>query len=152
MDRAQPALSPNPPGDRGLSPPGAVPRLTRRRFLALAVPAAVAACRGATEGASARMERTRVVVVGAGLAGLAAAYELARAGVEVRVLEARERPGGRVHTLRAPFDDGLYAEAGAVFVPGHHATTLRYLREFGLPLQPAADGGRGEGGRLFVRG
>jgi monoamine oxidase len=98
------------------------------------------------------MERTPVVVIGAGLAGLAAADELARAGVEVRVLEARARPGGRVHTLRAPFDDGLYAEAGAVFVPGHHATTLRYLRELGLALQPAADGGRGEGGRLFVRG
>ena len=128
------------------------PPLTRRQFLALAVPAAVAACAGTDPGAGARMERTRVVVIGAGLAGLAAAYELARTGVEVRVLEARARPGGRVHTLRAPFDDGLYAEAGAVFVPGHHATTLRYLREFGLPLQAATAGERGQGGRLFVRG
>src|SRR5439155_1343505 len=41
----------------------------------------------------------RVIVVGAGLAGLAAAQELTRAGVEVAVLEARDRPGGRVHTL-----------------------------------------------------
>src|SRR5438128_11069829 len=52
----------------------------------------------------------RVIVVGAGLAGLAAAHELTRAGVEVTVLEARDRPGGRVHTLREPFSDGLYAE------------------------------------------
>jgi monoamine oxidase len=126
--------------------------LTRRQFLALAVPAAAAACGGTGRGGRERTERTRVVVVGAGLAGLAAAYELSRAGVEVRVLEARARPGGRVHTLRASFDDGLYAEAGAVFVPAHHATTLRFVREFGLTLQPAADGGRGHGGRLFVRG
>ncbi len=53
----------------------------------------------------------RVVVIGAGLAGLAAGYELMKAGHDVIVLEARNRPGGRVYTLRN-FADGLYAEAG----------------------------------------
>src|SRR5215218_5686877 len=56
--------------------------------------------------------RRRVLVVGAGLAGLAAAYELTQAGHEVTVLEARSRAGGRVQTLREPFADGLYVEAG----------------------------------------
>src|SRR5690349_13458497 len=56
----------------------------------------------------------KVIVIGAGLAGLAAAYELNKRGHEVTVLEAQSRPGGRVHTLREPFADGLYAEAGAM--------------------------------------
>jgi monoamine oxidase len=80
-----------------------------------------------------------VLVVGAGLAGLAAARELERSGHEVLVLEARARPGGRVLTLREPFDDGLYAEAGAVFVPAHHHHTIAFAREHGVPLVPAFD-------------
>jgi len=152
VDHGPPALTIGPrPADRS-PPPGDAPALTRRQFLALSVPAAVAACGGTSRSGGARAERARVVVIGAGLAGLAAAHELARTGVEVCVLEARARPGGRVHTLRAPFDDGLYAEAGAVFVPTHHATTLRYLRELGVGLQPAAEGGRGQGERVFIRG
>jgi monoamine oxidase len=136
-------------GPAALSP-GASPPITRREFLAAAVPAALAAC-GGPGGGRARTERARVVVIGAGLAGLAAAHELSRAGVEAAVLEARERPGGRVRTLREPFDDGLYAEAGAVFVPGNHARTLEYARELGVALQPV-EHGRGQGTRLFVRG
>jgi monoamine oxidase len=76
----------------------------------------------------------RVVVVGAGLAGLAAAYELTRAGHDVTVLEAQARPGGRVQTLREPFSDGLYAEAGAMNVFDTHDWTLKYVKLFGLTL------------------
>ncbi|MCK5484293.1 MAG: FAD-dependent oxidoreductase [Gemmatimonadetes bacterium] len=65
-----------------------------------------------------RGEPRKVIIVGAGLAGLAAAYELTEAGDDVTVLEARDRAGGRVHTLREPFADGLYAEAGAMFAGG----------------------------------
>lgn len=148
-DGAAPAAAESTEGASGRS---AAPRLTRREFLALALPAALSACGAPASAGGQRTERTGVVVIGAGLAGLAAADALARAGVEVRVLEARGRPGGRVHTLRAPFDDGLYAEAGAVFVPGDHATTLRYVRELGLPLQDAVAGGRGQGERFFVGG
>jgi monoamine oxidase len=80
--------------------------------------------------------RGKVIVVGAGLAGLSAAYELDRAGYEVIVLEARARPGGRVYTMREPFADGLYAEAGAARIQDTHEFTLRYVKQFGLTLDP----------------
>jgi monoamine oxidase len=86
------------------------------------------------------LERTstpkKVIIIGAGLAGLSAAYELTQAGHDVTVLEARTRPGGRVHTLRDPFADGLYAEAGATRIPSHHHFTLKYVKLFGLTLDP----------------
>lgn len=77
-----------------------------------------------------------VIIIGAGLSGLCAAYELTEAGHRVTVLEGRMRPGGRVRTLRAPFADGLYAEAGAARIPDNHAWTLAYVGLFGLPLTP----------------
>ncbi len=76
----------------------------------------------------------KVIIVGAGLAGLSAAYELTRAGHDVTVLEAQTRAGGRVFTLRAPFSDGLYAEAGAMYIPETHQLTLHYAKEFNLTL------------------
>jgi monoamine oxidase len=89
--------------------------------------------------------RADVVVVGGGLAGLAAGVTLARRGVDVALLEARSRVGGRVLTLRAPFAAGLFAEAGPEFIsPGHQA--LRgWLRAYGVPVGP-----RRFGPRLFA--
>ena len=88
----------------------------------------------------ARLERRstpkRVIIVGAGLAGLSAAYELMQAGHDVTVLEARTRPGGRVFTLRDPFPEGLHAEAGATRVPDNHHFTIKYAELFGLTLDP----------------
>ncbi len=86
------------------------------------------------------LERTgppkKVIVVGAGLAGLSAAYELTQAGHDVTILEAQMRPGGRVLTLRQPFSDGLYAEAGAARFPDTHDFTLKYVKLFNLTLDP----------------
>jgi monoamine oxidase len=56
----------------------------------------------------------KVIIVGAGIAGLTSAFKLMQAGHDVTLLEARMRVGGRVHTLRGPFSEGLYAEAGAI--------------------------------------
>jgi monoamine oxidase len=78
----------------------------------------------------------RVIVVGAGLAGLSAAYELSQAGHHVIILEARTRPGGRVFTMREPFADGLYAEAGAMQVFDSHQWTMKYIKLFGLDIDP----------------
>jgi monoamine oxidase len=76
----------------------------------------------------------KVIVVGAGLAGLSAAYELAQMGHDVTILEARMRPGGRVYTLREPFPDGLYAEAGGMFVNDSYVHLMRYAEKFELSL------------------
>jgi len=65
-----------------------------------------------------------------------AAYELTQAGHDVTILEAQLRPGGRVLTLREPFSDGLYAEAGAARIPDNHDLTLHYVKHFGLTLVP----------------
>jgi monoamine oxidase len=78
----------------------------------------------------------KVIILGAGLAGLSAAYELTQAGHDVTMVEARTRPGGRVYTLREPFADGLYADAGATRFPDSHNFTLEYVRLFGLNVDP----------------
>jgi monoamine oxidase len=77
----------------------------------------------------------RVIIIGAGMAGLVAAYELARAGHDPLILEAQNRVGGRVYTLRT-FAPGLYAEAGAMRIPRVHDLTLGYVEHFALPLRP----------------
>jgi monoamine oxidase len=78
----------------------------------------------------------RVVIVGAGMAGLVAGYELMQAGHDVTLLEARGRVGGRVQTIRAPFEEGLHAEAGAMRIPSAHRLTMGYTNKFGLKLMP----------------
>ncbi|MEO7119179.1 MAG: flavin monoamine oxidase family protein [Candidatus Limnocylindrales bacterium] len=77
----------------------------------------------------------RVVVIGAGLAGLVAAHELKKQGHQVLLLEAQNRVGGRIYTLRG-FAPGLYAEAGGMRIPRVHDLTLKYCEQFDLPLRP----------------
>ena len=81
-------------------------------------------------------DQVDVIVVGAGLSGLVAAYELVRAGYDVRVLEASNKAGGRAQTLRAPFDSGLIAEAGPARIPPDHDLTLGYIDHFGIETSP----------------
>ena len=100
-----------------------------------------------------------VVVLGAGIAGLVAAYELQQAGYRVTVLEARDRVGGRVWTVRggdriaqsgradqrAEFDRDLYFNAGAARIPSSHRVILGYARRFGVKLEPFVNVNRSAG-------
>jgi monoamine oxidase len=91
-----------------------------------------------------------VAILGAGVAGLCAAYELDRAGFDCVVLEGSRRIGGRSVTLRrgdsfreiggplqtCEFDDGLWLNAGPGRIPHHHVRVIDYCREFSVALQP----------------
>ena len=91
-----------------------------------------------------------VLILGAGLAGMTAAYELRRAGYKVRVLEYNARPGGRNWSIRrgdvytelggatqtCAFDEGLYLNPGPWRIPYHHHAVLDYCRRFGVALEP----------------
>ncbi len=93
---------------------------------------------------------TSVLVLGAGLAGMLAAYELRRAGYSVRVLEFQNRSGGRNISLRGgdtltelggatqtvQFAPGNYINPGPWRIPYHHQALLHYCRAFGVALEP----------------
>ena len=79
--------------------------------------------------------RAKVIVVGAGPAGLCTAYELKRAGMEVVLLEASQRVGGRVKTIFEPFTPKLHGEGGAMRLPQNHLLVRTYLAMFGLTDQ-----------------
>ncbi|BBZ48184.1 flavin monoamine oxidase family protein [Mycobacterium parmense] len=74
----------------------------------------------------------RVVVVGAGLAGLTAAVELAAAGADVTVLEARDRVGGRMHGI--PVSANTFADGGAAYLGVRHTELLAMMAEYGLAV------------------
>ena len=73
-----------------------------------------------------------VVIVGAGLAGLSAARKLEESGARITILEARDRVGGRVHTVRNIFEHGQHAEAGADLIEGEQTLVLQLASSLGL--------------------
>jgi monoamine oxidase len=76
----------------------------------------------------------RIVVVGAGLAGLACAYRLNRSGIVATVYEANTRLGGRCWTRRGDFDQGQIAEHGGELIDQGHKAIRHLAHELGLPL------------------
>ena len=79
------------------------------------------------------MKKTDVIIIGAGAAGLMAAYTLVKAGKTVTILEARNRLGGRIHTISNP-NFSTYVELGAEFIHGDLPVTLHLLQEAGIGL------------------
>ena len=138
--------------------------LNRRRFLQFlgavggtgamlgamdALEMGIASAQDAPPSLSGQSNGKRVVILGAGLAGMTAAYELGKLGYETPILEARDFAGGRCQTARAGFslteadgdtqtcgfDDGLYINHGAWRIPYNHRSTLHYTKEFSVPLE-----------------
>ncbi|NHC34112.1 flavin monoamine oxidase family protein [Scytonema millei] len=89
-----------------------------------------------------------IIILGAGLGGMTCAYELSKVGYQCKILEARERSGGRCWTVRTGdkftdtlgqtqtirFDRGLYFNPGPARIPYHHVT-IDYCKELGVPLE-----------------
>ena len=88
-----------------------------------------------------RLTGTTVIVVGAGLAGLSAATQLMKDGARVTVVEARDRVGGRVLTIRDAFTGGQHAEAGGDFIDRDQEEITRLVAEYGLTVRPILRGG-----------
>ncbi|WP_405064225.1 FAD-dependent oxidoreductase [Kribbella sp. NBC_01505] len=126
----------------------AIDRRTLLKVAGLQAAAAVPLAGMAAGAAQAGAPRKRVVVLGAGLAGLSSAYTLMKSGYDVTVLEATERPGGRVLTVRDGFHKGGHAEMGATRIFETHEYTNRYVQHFGLELAPYDAGQRA----FFVEG
>jgi monoamine oxidase len=94
-------------------------------------------------------EGRRVIILGAGVAGMTAAYELDGLGYDCEIIEARDFAGGRVQTARqgfelteaggerqvCQFDEGHYINHGPWRIPQHHRSTLHYCKEFGVALE-----------------
>ena len=92
---------------------------------------------------------TRVLILGAGIAGLTTAYELTERGYDCRIIEARSFAGGRCQTARngfrldeaggqtqvCEFDEGQWFNTAAWRIPAHHKSLFHYCREFGIPMQ-----------------
>ena len=84
-----------------------------------------------------------VLVAGAGLAGLSAARDLVARGATVTVIEARDRVGGRVWTIRDGFAEGQHAEAGGDFIDEEQHELRDLAAEFGLKITRILKGGFG---------
>jgi monoamine oxidase len=96
-----------------------------------------------------RSEGTRVLILGAGLAGMTAAYELGLRGYDCQILEARPFAGGRCQSSRAgfktttvdgetrtcDFDEGQYFNHGPWRLPSYHHAVFHYVRKFGVPME-----------------
>ena len=102
------------------------------------------------------MRIQRVLVAGAGLAGLSAANQLAEAGIAVTVVEARDRLGGRAWTIHHPFVDGAFGELGAEFIDDDHPRMRRLAKRLGVETVRVLKGGftqryRDEAGSFELR-
>ncbi|NES64935.1 MAG: FAD-dependent oxidoreductase, partial [Okeania sp. SIO2D1] len=109
-------------------------RTTRRRLLqgGLGFAGAMAASNFFKGGQRAMAQQTPVLIVGAGIAGLTAAYRLTQAGVPVNIIEARNRVGGRIKTMAKVAGTFLSADLGGEYIDSDHAIIRSLAAELGL--------------------
>ncbi|MEO6568377.1 MAG: FAD-dependent oxidoreductase, partial [Opitutaceae bacterium] len=108
--------------------------LTRRGFVQRAGVAMAALAAAPLLPAAKTKPRAKVVVVGAGLAGLTCAYRLKQAGLDATIYEANTRLGGRCWTNRNDFLDGQTAEHGGELIDQGHTSIRQLAQELRLPL------------------
>lgn len=82
-----------------------------------------------------KKEKPKIVIVGAGLAGLTCAYRLSKAGIKCKVFEASERVGGRCFSIRDYFLDNQIAEHGGELIDSSHKEIKELTKEMGLKLE-----------------
>ncbi len=123
----------------GKSPPLTKQRVSRTRrrllkLLALASGSALATNALPYAAWSRDRQNARIAIIGGGLAGLNAAYQLKKAGLTASVYEAKQRLGGRVLSVTGIVGEGLVIDPGAHFINTDHADILELVKEFGLNL------------------
>ena len=114
--------------------------LSRRRFLQAAGAGLVLAGCGSLPKPVTGLAGDEVVIVGAGIAGLTAAWRLRQAGVRVRLFEAQNRVGGRMLSLRNHFPDGQVIELGGELIDTGHVRIRALATELGLQLDDLLEG------------
>jgi monoamine oxidase len=113
---------------------GTAPRPTRRELLGAGAGLAAAATMSRFAPAARAADSPRIVVVGAGLAGLTCAYRLKQAGYTTQVHEASDRLGGRCWTIRGAFVEGQIAEHGGELIDQGHTNIRQLAQQLGLKL------------------
>lgn len=114
-----------------------LPKLKRRRFLkmtALAGGSAIAAMTIPRFQVARSQDNPKIAIIGGGMAGLNAAYQLKKAGLIATVYEAKARVGGRIHSVTGVVEPGLITDLGGSFVNLDHEDLLALVKEFNLSL------------------
>ncbi|UOQ42811.1 flavin monoamine oxidase family protein [Halobacillus salinarum] len=87
-------------------------------------------------GLSPKKKDKHILIAGAGMAGLVTGSLLKQAGYRITIIEANNRIGGRIFTVRKPFTQGNYLDVGAMRIPDTHELAMAYIQKFHLSLHP----------------
>lgn len=118
---------------------GATPdEVTRRQFLKGTLASGGLLLGGRLASADMALSAPRILIVGAGFAGLSCGFQLRNAGAKVTIVEARSRVGGRVLSL-SNFVEGRVVEGGAELIGANHHTWMAYAEHFGLEFRDVSD-------------